>query len=314
ALETGWLSVGGAFTELVLKPSERLRLIPGLRADLYNHGSTTQWNLDPRLIARWRVYDGEVGGTWLKAVAGRYHQPPRFFVPVPGAEQSALGLGLLSSTQLSVGAETRLAPGVELDVQTYFNYMDPVIFDMRVNQPLSDVQQNPPSHPPWELPPEGSGSRSFFNDFIRKRVGRSYGVEVMLRKRDTDRLFGWIAYTLSRSERIGDTGRYEPFDFDRLHILNFVAGIRLPRNWELGGRVLLQSGTPLTTIFGYNESRSDGQFRFDLRIDKRAVWKSWMLDFYVDIVNATVSRESGGLVGGQPIRYIVPTIGFRAVL
>src|SRR5205814_1872440 len=94
----------------------------------------------------------------------------------------------------------------------------------------------------------------------------------------------------------------------RLHILNFVAGLRLPRNWEFGTRVLLQSGTPLTTIFGHNVSRSDGQFRLDLRVDKRAVWNGWLLDFYVDVINSTVSAESGGLVGvepGQPLRLLL---------
>jgi hypothetical protein len=70
----------------------------------------------------------------------------------------------------------------------------------------------------------------------------------------------------------------------------------------------------LTTIFGSNLARSDGQFRLDLRIDKRAVWNRWLLDFYVDIINASVAEESGGLVGGQAIRYLVPTLGFRAVL
>ena len=46
----------------------------------------------------------------------------------------------------------------------------------------------------------------------------------------------------------------------------------------------------------------------------RAVWNNWMLDFYVDIINATVSEESGGVLGSQSIRYVVPTVGLRAVL
>lgn len=315
-LESGLLTVGGAFTELVLTPIESLRIIPGVRADLYNHKGTTQWNVDPRLTVRYRVYDGEVGGTWLKGMVGRYHQPPRFFVPMPGADTSSLSLGLLESTQVSIGAETRIAPGIELDVQTYYNHMDPLMFDLAFNQPVDDVLQRPPSHPPWELPPPGSSEfdQNLLGNMFGRQRGRSYGLEVMLRKRDSERLFGWISYTLSRSERQGSDSVYRPSDFDRLHILNVVAGIKLPRNWELGGRLLLQSGTPLTTLYGYNDARSDGQFRFDLRVDKRAVWKDWLLDFYVDIINATVARESGGVVGGQPLRYIIPTVGFRAVL
>ena len=126
-------------------------------------------------------------------------------------------------------------------------------------------------------------------------------------------MFGWISYTLSRSQRLSPEG-WQLFDFDRLHVLNLVAGLELPRNWEVGTRVLYQTGTPLTTVFGTNVARSDSQFRLDLRFDKRAVWNRWLLDFYVDIVNTTVAAESGGLLGGNSIRYLVPTIGFRAVL
>jgi hypothetical protein len=39
-----------------------------------------------------------------------------------------------------------------------------------------------------------------------------------------------------------------------------------------------------------------------------------MLDFYVDIINATVAEESGGVLGSMSFRYVLPTIGFRVVL
>ena len=119
--------------------------------------------------------------------------------------------------------------------------------------------------------------------------------------------------TFSRSERLQTAG-WAAYDFDRTHILNAVVGVRLPRNWEIGVRVLLQSGTPVTTVYGYNAGRTGWQFRADLRVDKRVVWNDWMLDFYVDIINSTVAEESGGLVGGSAIRYVIPTIGLRAVL
>jgi hypothetical protein len=147
-----------------------------------------------------------------------------------------------------------------------------------------------------------------------KRVGRSYGLEVMLRKRDSrDGVFGWLAYTLSHSERKYDTG-WAAYDFDRTHIFNAVVGVRLPHNWEIGARLLLQSGTPITTVYGYNAGRSDWQFRADLRVDKRAVWNNWMLDFYVDIINTTVAEETGGVLGSFSFRYVLPTVGFRVVL
>ncbi len=315
--QNGFFSASGVFAETVLRVSPRLRLIPGLRADLYDErhsssASVSQWNLDPRFLARYRLSDSE-RGIWLKGVIGRYHQPPRLFVPIPGVDASSLNLGLLASTQYSVGAEARLGAAAEIDVNAYFNSMDPILFDLTVNPTAGDVQQAQPSYPAWQLPPANRSTPSDLADFFARRSGRSYGLEVLLRRRDAEHLFGWVSYTLSHSERRSAEG-WIPFDFDRLHMLNFVAGLRLPRNWEFGTRVLLQTGTPLTTIFGQNVTRSDGQFRLDLRLDKRAVWNKWLLDFYVDIINATEAQEAGGLVGAAPIRYVIPTVGFRAVL
>ena len=315
---SGFFSQSGAFAEMAWKPTPRLRVLPGVRGDLYDErqGSTsvTQKSLDPRLLARYRLTDPEHGSVFVKGVIGRYHQPPRLFFPIPGLDASSLNLGLLASTQYSVGAEAKLAAATELDINAYYNAMDPILFDLAVNPTASDVQQPQPTHAPWSLPSATNGGRRrVLDNLFKQRVGRSYGIEVLLRRRQAQHLFGWVSYTLSRSERQSDQG-FILFDFDRLHVLNVVAGLELPRNWEFGSRVLFQTGTPLTTFFGTNSVRGDSQFRVDLRLDKRAVWNNWLLDFYVDIINTTVAAESGGLVGANSIRYVVPTIGFRAVL
>jgi TonB family protein len=315
----GFYTETGAFAQAVLIPTPRLRIIPGIRADVYDErldagGGVTQTSVDPRLLARYRLTDAAHGDVWIKGVIGRYHQPPRLFVPVPGLEASSLSLGLLASTQYSVGAEAKLAKSTEIDVNAYYNSMNPILFDLTVNPSATDIQQPQPTFPPGTIPPIPMGQQDrALSGLFTERAGRSYGLEVLLRKRESDRLFGWISYTLSRSERETAQG-WQLFDFDRLHVLNLVTGLRLPRNWEFGTRILYQTGTPLTTAFGTNDVRSDSQFRVDLRVDKRAVWNSWLLDFYVDIINTTLSAESGGLVGGQSFRYIVPTLGVRGVL
>ena len=52
--------------------------------------------------------------------------------------------------------------------------------------------------------------------------------------------------------------------------------------------------------------------RFDLRVDKRAVWQKWLLDFYVDITNVALLPEE--IEPGTVIRYVLPTVGLRARL
>ena len=55
---------------------------------------------------------------------------------------------------------------------------------------------------------------------------------------------------------------------------------------------------------------TDGYLRFDLRVDKRAVWQKWLLDFYVDITNVALLPEE--IQPGTVIRYVLPTVGLRA--
>ncbi len=100
-----------------------------------------------------------------------------------------------------------------------------------------------------------------------------------------------------------------PYDFDRTHILNLVAGLPLPRNWDLGLRFQYESGRPVTTTAGYNSGRTDAYARIDLRVDKRAVWRSWLLDFYVDIANVALLPEE--VTPGNTLRYVLPTLGVR---
>ncbi len=207
---------------------------------------------------------------------------------------SSLDKGLLRSWQSMAGVEASLPHGFELDVQGYYNDMNPVLFEVEFNEsarPQSD--------------------QDLIHSMLRAQHGRAYGAEVMLRKRDNARLFGWLAYTLSRSERLREKG-WGPFDFDRRHILNLVAGVHLPRDWDFGGRVQVQSGTPLVSGL---PGRSPLFARLDLRVDKRVVWNNWILDFYVDVANVTYARDSGGLFSAQGVRLPpVPMFGVRAIL
>ena len=82
------------------------------------------------------------------------------------------------------------------------------------------------------------------------RDGRAYGVELLLRRADTGRLFGWLAYTLSWSQRYDDSGVLGRSDWDERHILNLVAGRRLGRNYTVGARFHLNTGRWAPVIDG----------------------------------------------------------------
>jgi len=314
--QLGAFSTGGALAEAVWRPTRDWLIRPGVRADVYSDDTATKSAIDPRLTLRYRLADRELadlppGGddsaVWLKGSAGIYHQPPRFVLPLPGLDMMPIKYGLLRSFQTSLGVEVPLADRFQLTTEAYFNYMDPTIFDLSVNDATVGTTANP-SLVPTEIVLGGMRGQDLIDRLTTPQLGRAYGAEVLLRRQSKSGLFGWVSYTLSRSERMR-SGQWVAYDFDRTHLVNLVAGLPLHRNWDVGLRLQYQSGKPTTITTGYNDARGTGYLRFDARIDKRAVWRSWLLDFYVDITNIAVLPEEVQV--GTVIRYVLPTVGLR---
>jgi hypothetical protein len=129
-------------------------------------------------------------------------------------------------------------------------------------------------------------------------------MEVMARHDPVGNLFGWISYTLSKSERrdhVGDD--WYPFDYDQTHILSVVAGYQLPYDLSLGAKVQYTTGNPTTSYEmgvydvdqdsyqafqsgGWNGERLPPYWAVSARIDKLFTFKSWQLLLYLDVINA----------------------------
>ena len=306
---------GTALAEALWRPTPSWLVRPGVRVDVWADNVTTKTSIDPRLTARYQLAhrdladvppDSDDSYVWLKGSAGIYHQPPRFILPLPGLDIMPLKYGLLRSYQTSLGVEVPLSDRFQLTTEGFFNYMDPTIFDLSVNASSVITEANPTLVPTTNV--SDDQQQLFIDRLTKPNKGRSYGLELLLRRQAKSGLFGWVSYTLSRSERLRD-GAYVPYDFDRTHLINVVAGLPLRRNWDLGVRLQYQSGKPVTTSEGYNTARTAGYVRFDVRVDKRVVWKKWLLDFYVDITNIALLPEE--VSAGQTIRYVLPTAGVR---
>ena len=95
--------------------------------------------------------------------------------------------------------------------------------------------------------------KSSFSDIVLEDIilggkGRSYGLELMLRK-NTGRLSGWVAYTLSHTKTripcINDDKWYNASN-DRRHDIAVTAIFRISDRWTLSGSWIYLSGQPLT--------------------------------------------------------------------
>ncbi|MBC8066816.1 MAG: TonB-dependent receptor, partial [Deltaproteobacteria bacterium] len=139
--------------------------------------------------------------------------------------------------------------------------------------------------------------------FDNAGVGRVFGGELLLRKDLTRNLYGWVAYTVSKSEirqRPGDD--FQLFDFDQTHILTLIASYRLPRGWQVGSRFRVVSGEPITARSrGVTQLYDGDQFplegpwngggrqrafhQLDLRVDKVWTLRRIRINAYLDIQN-----------------------------
>ncbi|HSN29539.1 MAG TPA: hypothetical protein VLT45_24795, partial [Kofleriaceae bacterium] len=308
--------VASGYVEALWRPTSDWLIRPGVRADVYHDRTATKPDIDPRLTVRYKLGhrdlpdvapDSDDSAVWLKGSAGIYHQPPRFVVPLPGLDQMPLKYGLLQSYQTSLGAEIPLANRFQFSTEGYFNYMSPTLFDLSINAATAGTAANSTLLPTQVLQGTDRGDE-IINRLTTPQTGRAYGMEFMLRRQAKNGVFGWVSYTLSYAERKRE-GTWAPYDFDRTHLVNVVMGLPLRRNWDIGVRMSYQSGLPATTTAGYNTARGDGYLRFDVRVDKRAVYRNWLLDFYIDITNVALLPEE--VTPGNTIRYVLPTVGFR---
>jgi len=134
--------------------------------------------------------------------------------------------------------------------------------------------------------------------------GRVYGLELLVRKELSDRFFGWLSYTLSRSERQDSPGEdWRLFDFDQTHILTALGNYQLSSTWDVGFRWRFVSGNPTTLKYGcvyeadtdtcsatqdgpINSHRLPAFHQLDLRAERKWVFDVWLLSAYLEIQNA----------------------------
>jgi TonB family protein len=270
---------GALYAELDLKAGP-VTLTPGLRAAYSRIYGQERLTYDPRLWVRVQPTEKMA----LKGSMGLYSQPPEAFHLEP-APLGNPNLNHERAFQTSLGVEQQLTDALSVDVTGYFN--------RRYDQIVSpgDTVRNP----------DGTFTRYRYSN---KRLGRAYGMEVMLRHAVTRDFFGWLAYTLNRSEqRRAGGGDYELTTWDQTHILTAVAGYRLPGGFELGARMRYTTGRPTTPLqhtfdrYNVDRDRFEGTYgelnsirfqpfhQLDLRLDKSWLFQSWTLTAYLDVQN-----------------------------
>ncbi|MBZ0271962.1 TonB-dependent receptor [bacterium] len=274
---------GAAYIEDSIDLGGVATVTPGVRASTGGFESDTQSgrlsHVDPRAFARIYATDALT----FKGGAGVYHQYPE-----PDELLDPFGtIDLVSerAVSFSAGAEYVFEDSWFVDVQGYYKKLDRLVARTGADD---------------EEPYDNAG------------IGRIHGAELLVRKELVDRLYGWLAYTYTVSERRdrpGDDWRY--FDQDQRHNVVVLASYKLGETWRAGARFSYATGLPYTEVDNaiynadtdsyipifsedVNAKRNTELHQLDLRVDKTWPFQAWTLATYLDIHNVYARRQPAG--------------------
>jgi hypothetical protein len=239
--------------------------------------------LNPRLSAAYRI-TRRLAAT---AAAGIYTQPPE------AEDLSAVfgnpTLGLSSAAHLTAGASYKLTGTLSFELVGFAKRL----YDL--------VSRNQLPSPPLA------------RALVQEAVGRTYGGQALLRQELVKGFFGWITYSLIRSERRDHPGLpYRRFDFDQTHVLGVLASYELGRGWEVGARFRYTTGFPRTPVVGsFYDSRDDAYqplfgaqnsiripafYQLDARIEKSFTLRRYKINAFLDVQNLTNRKNAEELI------------------
>lgn len=239
---------------------------------------------EPRLALRAQL--GSVLG--LRAAFGIYHQPPlaEDLSAVFGNPQ----LGQARAMHYLGGANIKFTDTLSLEVTGFFSRQT----DLVTRSALPAPQRA--------------------ESLVSRGIGRAYGGQLLLRQDLTNRFFGWLSYSLVRSQRIdGGAGDYRLFDYDQTHILTALASYVIGAGFEVGVRFRFASGYPRTPVVGsVYDSRTDSYqpvfgaknsiripsfYELDVRVTKRFSFGARSeLEIYLDVHNVTDRRNAEEII------------------
>ncbi|HET6347131.1 MAG TPA: TonB-dependent receptor, partial [Myxococcota bacterium] len=294
--------------ELELRLPWALKLLPSLRLDAFRANDRFQGALGPRVTVR-----RDLGAGAVKAAVGMYSE-----LPLPQDSAPLFGnpgLRLQRAIHSSAGFEHRFTDALNVDVTGFWSHR----YDLAAPSTATADNGAP-------LRVESTG------------LGNAYGLEVFLRHELSRHFFGWLAYTLSRSQQRNDPTRaWRDTTFDQRHILTAIAQVRFGNGWEVGGRFRLVTGGPTTPITGSTFSadrqayaavrgaasseRLPAFHQLDVRVDRIWLFDTWQIGAYLDVQNV-YNRQNANFLRYDyrwrgsttvPDVPILPTLGVKGV-
>lgn len=179
-----------------------------------------------------------------------------------------------------------------------------------------------------------SGSDDNFSAFgldplVSGGSGFARGVEFSVQKKMSSiPIYGIFSLTYSKSDFKALDGITRSSNYDQNWLINLSGGYRFNMYWEISTKFRFASGRPYTPfddngrqyISDLNTLRLKSSHSLDIRIDRRWIFKKWILITYLDIQNIYNRRNLSGVRWDPQTRTvdetssigILPSIGISA--
>ncbi|MBI5494415.1 MAG: TonB-dependent receptor [Deltaproteobacteria bacterium] len=262
--EGGNAQLWGGYVEAEMGPWRGLKIVSGFRFDLFDFEKAYKFAASPRLAVRYEVFPG----TTLKGAYGVYEKLPDY--QTLSSELGNRELGNERSRHHVVGVEHKLTPFLNVELQLFYNRKSELAV---LSDRILDIDQG----------------RVVLENYSNDGRGSAYGAELMLRHELTKNFYGWIAYTLMRSDvQLKYDLPLRVYEFDQTHILTLVGQYKLPwhlpfrewsrlgrlprgvfwntgwailsGDWSVGGRFRLVTGNPTTPYASAAHDLDTNQF------------------------------------------------------
>jgi len=269
---------------------DSLHVVPGVRFEPYFTGtnrimpplpgnpnvsySREEPVIEPRISLRY-AFTPRIS---MKAAYGVYHQAPQ-----PEDMSSQFGtptLDLSTAEHWLVGGSFQLTELLSAEVTGFISSSSDLVVRSQSDSPFvaQALDQN--------------------------GVGRSYGTQFLFRQQKVGPFFGWVSYSILRSERRDAPGLdWRLFDYDQSHVFTALGSYDLGSGFEFGMRFRYSTGYPRTPVIGsyydskagaiepifgaHNSIRIPFFMSLDARLSKRFKIGRSEGEVYLDVQNVT---------------------------
>jgi hypothetical protein len=281
------------YTKIKWKPSRKFIIEPGLRLITFSSHSNGVYP-DFRLSSKYIIDESR----FINFAVGNYHQFISTF-------QDDFSAQILDSwfavdengepsraTQAVLGYEHFFGRGLKIQIEGYYKY----ITDMLTYEESRATT-------------DGNVNSESLLDLLTPADGYAYGAELFIQK-SSGKLSGWAGYSWSVSRKLMNGKEYFT-NWDRSHVLNFLANYQASPKWEYNVKFTLQTGQAFTPINGYflqnlpgdpqqnyrtipatrNGGRYPSYHRLDLGAVRHFDVKGRKFDLFMQVINA-YNREN----------------------